>query len=95
MPPLDRNGNGATPTVSRATLMARLREFGVSGAGAQQAIDGQVLSNPQDRTIIAGILGRALGPTAATSEFSGESTAFEMSSPGGSKVTTRLRVENF
>jgi len=96
MPPLDPNGNGASSTLSRATVMARLREMGVSGPGAQQAIDGQVLSNPQDRVIVAGILGRALSPSSAVYEYPGAYAAsMEGISPGGSKVTTRLRVENF
>jgi hypothetical protein len=95
MPPLDSNGNGAS-SVSRAMVMARLREMGVSGPGAQQAIDGLVLSNPQDRVIIAGILGRALSPSIQMYDYPGEYAAsFDASSPGGSKVTTRLRVENF
>jgi len=95
MPPLDPNG--ASLSVSRAMVMARLREMGVSGPGAQQAIDGHVLSNPQDRVIIAGILGRALSPASATYDFPGDYAAsFDgVASPGGSKVTTRLRVENF
>ena len=95
---MDSNGLGMLPPLNRAMVMARLRELGLSGAGAQQVLDGHVLSNPQDRLIVAQILGRTLAPAAQeTYEFPGEYAArFDGVDTGsGSKVSSRMRIDNY
>jgi hypothetical protein len=96
---MESNGLGILPPLNRAMVMARLRELGLSGAGAQQVLDGQVLSNPQDRLIVAQILGLTLAPQAAQEmhDFPGGYAArFDGIAPGsGSKVSSRMRIDNY
>ena len=53
---------------SRATPQAlqKLKEFGLSDAGAAQALNGQMVANAQDRTRLAGALNQLLSGKGAS-----------------------------
>jgi len=47
---------GLPPAIDRARLAASLQQSGVSVLGSQQALQGQVVSDPSDRAAIARIV---------------------------------------
>jgi hypothetical protein len=58
-------GSAAGGSAAKAQLRRRLQESGLSLRGIDQVLAGHVVTSPQDRERLAGLLAQALGPAAA------------------------------
>lgn len=74
-------------------LLGKLQELGMSATGARQLLDAQALDAPEDRRLLADLVGQMLAPP-TLSAMSGDALATS-TEPGTSKVSARIIAENF